>query len=95
MLIRGLVNLNTEIIDAQATFKPDLTSGIPALTAFAITPQTALYVLAVTTVIAPVVEVITQVTYGIEGPMNDPQIKEQSRQKGDFEIPEEYRKQSK
>jgi uncharacterized protein (TIGR02099 family) len=95
MSIRGLVNLNTEIIDAQATFKPDLTSGIPALTAFAITPQTALYVLAVTTVIAPVVEVITQVTYGIEGPMNDPQIKEQSRQKGDFEIPEEYRKQSK
>jgi uncharacterized protein (TIGR02099 family) len=92
MSIRGLVNLNTETIDAQATFRPDLTSGIPALTAFAITPQTALYVLAVTTVIAPVVEVITQVTYGVEGSINDPQIKEQSRQKGDFEIPEEYRK---
>ncbi len=94
MAIKGLVNLNTETIDAQATFRPDLTSGIPALTAFAITPQTALYVLAVTTVIAPVVEVITQVTYGIEGPLNDPIVKEQSRQQGDFEIPEEYRKQS-
>ncbi|CAM3019323.1 YhdP family protein [Vibrio rarus] len=95
MTIRGLANLNTQMVDAEVTFKPDVTSGIPMLTAFAVAPQTALYVLAISTVVAPVIEVITQVTYEIKGPMNSPQVKEKSRRKGDFEVPKQLRSESK
>ncbi|GAM54474.1 possible exported protein [Vibrio ishigakensis] len=92
--IKGLANLNTQMVDAEVTFSPDLTSGLPMLTAFAVAPQTALYVLAISTVVAPVVEVITQVTYEVKGPMNSPQVREKSRRKGDYEIPNEYRKEA-
>jgi uncharacterized protein (TIGR02099 family) len=92
--IKGIANLNTQMVDASVSFRPDLTSGIPALTAFAVAPQAALYVLAVTTVIAPVVEVITQVTYEVKGPINSPTVKESSRRKDDYQIPDEYRKEA-
>ncbi len=94
MHLKGMVNLNKQLIDAEVSFYPDFTSGLPAISAFAVAPQTALYVLAVTTVIAPVVEVISKVTYGIKGSLNDPEVKEVSRRKKDFEVPEEYRNQS-
>ncbi|CAM3982245.1 YhdP family protein [Vibrio neonatus] len=94
MTIRGLANLNTQMVDAEVTFKPDVTSGIPMLTAFAVAPQTALYVLAISTVVAPVIEVITQVTYEIKGPMNAPKVREKSRRKGDYEVPKKLRSES-
>ncbi|OBT17431.1 TIGR02099 family protein [Vibrio sp. UCD-FRSSP16_10] len=94
MTIRGLANLNTQMVDAEVTFKPDVTSGIPMLTAFAVAPQTALYVLAISTVVAPVIEIITQVTYEIKGPMNAPTVKEKSRRKGDYEVPKKLRSES-
>ncbi|GAD78691.1 YhdP family protein [Vibrio ezurae] len=94
MSIRGLANLNTQMVDAEVTFKPDVTSGIPMLTAFAVAPQTALYVLAISTVVAPVIEVITQVTYEIKGPMNAPKVREKSRRKGDYEVPKKLRSES-
>lgn len=88
MNIKGLANLNTQLVDAEVEFTPDITSGIPVLTAFAVTPQTALYVLAITTVISPVVEVITQVNYEVKGPLDSPVVKELSRSKGEFKLPE-------
>ena len=91
MKIKGLANLNTRIVDAEVNFVPDITSGIPVLTAFAVTPQTALYVLAITTVIAPVVEVFSQVNYEVKGPINAPVVKELSRSKGEFKLPEKLR----
>ena len=91
MTIKGLANLNTRTVDAEVNFTPDITSGIPVLTAFAVTPQTALYVLAITTVISPVVEVFTQVNYEVKGPMDSPVVKELSRSKGEFKLPERLR----
>nr|WP_284676500.1 YhdP family protein [Vibrio sinus] len=88
MKIKGLANLNTETVDAEVNFTPDITSGIPVLSAFAVTPVTALYVLAVTTVISPVIEVFTQVNYSVKGPLNNPKVKEISRSKGEFKLPE-------
>ena len=87
MNIKGLANLNTRTIDAEVNFTPDITSGIPVLTAFAVAPQTALYVLAITTVISPVVEVFTQVNYEVKGPLDAPIVKELSRSKGEFKLP--------
>ncbi|ASF98933.1 TIGR02099 family protein [Vibrio anguillarum] len=92
MTIKGLADLNSRTVDAEVNFVPDITSGIPVLTAFAVTPQTALYVLAITTVIAPVVEVFTQVNYEVKGPINSPVVKELSRSRGEFKLPEKLRK---
>ncbi|UPQ88309.1 YhdP family protein [Vibrio sinaloensis] len=91
MTIKGLANLNTRTVDAEVNFVPDITSGIPVLTAFAVTPQTALYVLAITTVISPVVEVFTQVNYEVKGPLDNPEVKELSRSRGEFKLPEKLR----
>lgn len=88
MTIKGMADLNTRMVDAEVNFVPDITSGIPVMTAFAVTPATALYVLAITTVISPVVEVFTQVNYQITGPMDSPTVKELSRSKGEFKLPE-------
>ncbi|NVD07572.1 TIGR02099 family protein [Vibrio sp. JPW-9-11-11] len=95
MLIKGLANLNTRTVDAEVSFTPDITSGIPVLTAFAVTPQTALYVLAITTVISPVVEVFTQVNYEVKGPLDDPVVKELSRSRGEFKLPDKLREAAK
>ncbi|GLT17126.1 DUF3971 domain-containing protein [Vibrio zhanjiangensis] len=91
MTIKGLANLNSKTVDAEVNFVPDITSGIPVLTAFAVTPTTALYVLAITTVISPVVEVFTQVNYEVKGPLDNPEVKELSRSKGEFELPKGLR----
>ncbi|MGF1745165.1 YhdP family protein [Vibrio minamisatsumaniensis] len=95
MKIKGIANLNTRQVDAEVNFTPDITSGIPVLTAFAVAPQTALYVLAVTTVISPVVEVFTQVNYSVKGPLDSPTVSEISRSSGEFQLPEKLRELAK
>ncbi|WP_165312371.1 YhdP family protein [Vibrio ziniensis] len=91
LTLKGLADLNSRTVDAEVSFVPDMTSGIPVLTAFAVTPQTALYVLAITTVIAPVVEVFTEVNYEVKGPMDSPTVKELSRSRGEFKLPKKLR----
>ncbi|NIY89920.1 YhdP family protein, partial [Vibrio campbellii] len=95
MKIRGIADMNTRLVDAEVNFTPDITSGIPMLTAFAVAPQTALYVLAISTVISPVVEVFTQVNYEVKGPLDSPTVKEVSRSKGEYKLPEKLREQAK
>ncbi|CAH1557492.1 YhdP family protein [Vibrio rotiferianus] len=95
MQIRGIADMNTRLVDAEVKFTPDITSGIPMLTAFAVAPQTALYVLAISTVISPVVEVFTQVNYEVKGPLDSPIVKEISRSKGEYKLPEKLREQAK
>lgn len=92
MTIKGLADLNTRTVDAEVSFVPDLTSGIPVLSAFAVTPATALYVLAVNTLISPVVEIFTQVNYEVKGPLDAPTVKELSRTRGEFKLPDKLRK---
>ncbi|PSW22665.1 TIGR02099 family protein [Photobacterium swingsii] len=88
MFIQGKANLVDETVDARVRFNPDLTSGIPVLTAFAIAPPTALYVLAISTALAPVVDVFTQINYQIKGPIDAPIVSEKSRFTGEFVVPE-------
>ncbi|HHF2935374.1 TPA: YhdP family protein [Vibrio alginolyticus] len=95
MQIRGIANMNSRMVDAEVKFTPDITSGLPMLTAFAVAPQTALYVLAISTVISPVVEVFTQVNYEVKGPLDSPTVKEISRSKGEYKLPEKLREQAK
>ncbi|BBM63684.1 DUF3971 domain-containing protein [Vibrio alfacsensis] len=95
MQIRGMADINRRLVDAEVKFTPDITSGLPMLTAFAVAPQTALYVLAISTVISPVVEVFTQVNYEVKGPLDSPTVKEMSRSKGEYKLPEKLRKGAK
>ncbi len=88
MIIKGKADMNTRLVDAEVKFTPDLTSGIPIITAFAVTPVTALYVLAVTTALSPVIDVITQVQYEVKGPLDSPTVKELSRSKGEYTLSE-------
>ncbi len=99
MDLKGLVDLDKRTIDAQVKFIPDVTSGLPVLSAFAVSPPTALYVLAVATVISPVVEVFTEVNYQVKGAIDSPEVKEISRTKGEYKLPgyftDEIKKQEK
>jgi uncharacterized protein (TIGR02099 family) len=88
MTIKGKADLNTRLVDAEVSFTPDLTSGIPILTAFSVAPQTAIIVLAVATAIATVIDVITQVNYKVEGSLESPTVKELSRSQGEYQLPE-------
>lgn len=88
MQIKGRANLASRQVDAEVEFTPDLTSGIPVLTAFAVTPQTALYVFAITTALSPVIDVFTQVRYEVKGPLENPEVKEISRSRGEYVLPE-------
>nr|WP_319555276.1 YhdP family protein [uncultured Vibrio sp.] len=94
MQIRGMADVTNRMVDAEVKFTPDITSGLPMLTAFAVAPQTALYVLAISTVISPVVEVFTQVNYEVKGPLESPTVKEISRSQGEYKLPEKLREQA-
>jgi uncharacterized protein (TIGR02099 family) len=85
--LTGDINLNTEKINAKAVFVPDLASGLPTLVAFAVAPQSALYVLAASTLLAPFIDVFTQIHYAIEGNMFAPTVHELSRYKGRYQMP--------
>ncbi|MGF1685813.1 TIGR02099 family protein [Photobacterium japonica] len=88
MFIHGSANLVNETVDARVKFIPDFTSGIPVLTAFAVAPQVAIYVFAISTVLSPVVDVFTQINYSVQGPIDAPTVTEQSRFTGEYQVPE-------
>ncbi|MGL5335558.1 MAG: YhdP family protein, partial [Enterovibrio sp.] len=82
MFLQGKMDFNRNLIDANAQFIPDFTSGLPVLTAFAATPHVGLYVYAVAKMISPVIDAISQVEYKLSGSIDSPSIKELSRKKG-------------
>ncbi len=84
--ISGTADLTTEWVEANVRFSPDFTSGLPTLTAFAVAPQSALLVFAVSTILSPVVDVFTQINYYIEGPIDEPVVQERSRSRGEIKL---------
>ncbi|MEJ2763900.1 YhdP family protein [Photobacterium sp. MCCC 1A19761] len=91
MYITGSANLVSETVDAKVQFYPDFTSGIPVLTAFAVAPQTAILVFAISTALSPVLDVFTQINYEVKGPIEAPVVTEKSRFTGEYTVPEEFR----
>ncbi|MDA9557970.1 YhdP family protein [Vibrio sp.] len=94
MYIDGNIDLNQQALDLNVSFTPDITSGIPVFSAFAVAPPTALYVLALTTVLSPVVEVFTEVNYAVSGDFSDPKVTEVSRRRSEVEVTDELRQLS-
>ena len=75
------MDLGKQLIDYEVTFSPQLTGGFGVATAFAITPITGVVVLAATTLLQPFFDAITEVSYGIHGPLMSPAITELGRKK--------------
>ena len=93
MYITGSANLVNETVDAKVKFLPDFTSGIPVLTAFAVAPQTAIFVFAISTALSPVLDVFTQINYAVTGPIDSPTVTEKSRFTGEYTVPEKLKEQ--
>lgn len=77
----------SEEIDYTFNFYPDITSSLPVLTAFAVTPITAIAVFALSKILEPVVDVITELRFKVSGNLNDLQFTEVERSKSEVKVP--------
>ncbi len=78
----GTVDLPRWQLDYRFNFVPRLTSSLSVAAAFALTPITGVYVLALSKLLEPVIDVITQVNYQVKGDIDNPQITEVGREQG-------------
>jgi uncharacterized protein (TIGR02099 family) len=83
----GTIDLASEQIDYDLSFFPDVTSSLPVLAAFAVTPTTALAVFALSKILEPVVEVITEIKFEISGNLQDPTFTELFRNQKEIKVP--------
>lgn len=87
----GTADLNQWQIDYRMAFYPDVTSSLPVLAAFTLTPVTGLYVLLVSKLLEPVVDTITEINFSLTGDLSNPELKEVGRQRGEVTVPEQIR----
>ncbi|MBU3825657.1 MAG: TIGR02099 family protein [Candidatus Oceanisphaera merdipullorum] len=78
---QGELNFATEQLNYNVELTPHLTGNLPVLTAFAVAPVAGLYVLALSKVLGPVVDVFTRIRYQVTGPISAPQVIELGRDK--------------
>ena len=84
----GYIDLVTETINYNLSFFPDVTSSLPLLTAFAVTPTTALAVFALSKLLEPVVEVITELKFNVSGDLENPVFTEVKRNQKAITVPD-------
>ncbi|QUM78260.1 TIGR02099 family protein [Moritella sp. 24] len=84
----GYIDLVTDTINYNLSFFPDVTSSLPVLTAFAVTPTTALAVFALSKLLEPVVEVITELKFNVSGDFDDPVFTEVKRNQKAITVPD-------
>lgn len=85
----GNIDLASEKINYNLSFYPDVTSSIPVLTAFAVTPPTAIAVFALSKILEPVVDVVTEIKFKVTGDLDDPVFEEVQRNKKEIVVPPE------
>ncbi|ART81193.1 TIGR02099 family protein [Oceanisphaera avium] len=85
---KGNVNFVSEQLDYNLELTPNLTGNLPALAAFAVTPVAGLYLLALSKVLGPVVDVFTRIKYRVTGPISEPKVTELGRDKDRITLPE-------
>ncbi|MBD1389876.1 TIGR02099 family protein [Neiella sp. HB171785] len=86
MFINGRTNLATRELDYDVVFNPNITGSLPLLSALTFNPFTGLAVLAVSTVIKPAVEVVTQVRFKVSGTTSNPVVEEVGRSSKEVEL---------
>jgi len=85
----GYIDLVTDTINYNLSFFPDVTSSLPVLAAFAVTPTTALAVFALSKILEPVVEVITELKFNVSGDFDNPTFTEVKRNQKAITVPDE------
>lgn len=83
----GELDLVSGKVNYHVSFSPKITSSLPVLAAFAVTPVTGAAVLALSKLLEPVIDVITQVDFDITGDIDHPKLMEVKREKHQIKVP--------
>jgi len=73
-------------LDYELSFSPNLGGTLPVVAAFSITPVTGLYVLALSKLLEPVVDVVTRIDFRISGPLDAPKLIEAGRDRARIKL---------
>ncbi|MFQ3175141.1 MAG: hypothetical protein ACI93H_000123 [Psychromonas sp.] len=79
---KGLIDLPNNDTNYHISYSPAITSSLPVLTAFVISPLTGAAVFMLAKILEPVVDTIIRVDFTVKGPLNSPEIKLINRKKG-------------
>ncbi|PKF56610.1 TIGR02099 family protein [Alteromonadales bacterium alter-6D02] len=85
----GSINLVTTDLDYYITFSPRLISNIPVIAGVVTsTPQVFILAFALTKVLEPIVDVVSQVNFKLSGTVATPEFIEVNRQQKKYRVPE-------
>ncbi|WP_144212339.1 YhdP family protein [Shewanella donghaensis] len=89
MKVRGYTDLTTQSLNYDIRFIPQLASSVPTVVLLSTSAWTlGLGAFALTKVLEPVIEIISEIRFRLGGTMNDPQLEELERKSKEIEIPE-------
>ncbi|HEY5715026.1 MAG TPA: YhdP family protein [Psychromonas sp.] len=86
ILGRGLIDLPNSDTNYLLSYSPAVTSSLPVLTAFVISPLSGAAVYMLSKILEPVVETIVRVDFTVKGPLKSPDVKLTNRQKGKIRL---------
>ena len=78
-------------VDYDLSFSPNLGGTLPVVAAFSLTPITGLYVLALSKLLEPVVDVITRIDFRVSGPIDAPRLIEAGRNRAMIKLNQEQK----
>ncbi|WP_265462734.1 YhdP family protein [Aeromonas salmonicida] len=82
----GIADLVRWRLDYELSFSPNLGGTLPVVAAFSLTPITGLYVLALSKLLEPVVDVVTRIDFRVEGPLDNPKLIEAGRDRARIKL---------
>ena len=89
MKVRGFTDLTTESLNYDIRFVPQLASSVPTVVLLSTSAWTlGIGAFALTKVLEPVIEVISEIRFRLTGTMTDPKLEELERKSKEIEIPE-------
>lgn len=90
MKVRGYTDLSTENLHYDIRFIPQLASSVPTVVLLSTSAWTmGIGAFALTKVLEPVIEVISEIRFQLTGTMSDPKLIEVERKSKEIEIPNE------
>lgn len=87
----GIADLVRWHLDYELSFSPNLGGTLPVVAAFSLTPITGLYVLALSKLLEPVVDVVTRIDFRVSGPLDDPKLIEAGRNRARIKLNQEQK----
>ncbi|PWF62201.1 TIGR02099 family protein [Shewanella sp. BC20] len=89
MKVRGYTDLTSESLNYDIRFVPQLASSVPTVVLISTSAWTlGLGAFALTKVLEPVIEVISEIRFRVTGTMSEPVVEELERKSKEIEIPE-------